>query len=261
MGSKRFIEEEGQALMQLEATGKVISTSGSNPMHSEAMHKISKTGLVVFLDSADSSILKRLDQMRVDRIVGQEVGVPMSEILKHRQQFYENSYDIRIICGEDESLESVTEKVTEAIEGTKQTGYISTRGDNNNKSFQDVILQGLAPDGGLYVPHRHQLPSFTLDELKRLVDISYSERTLRILEKWISPTDLHPRLLRTFINNAYGGDAFQCHVTCPVHHLEGEQYVLELFHGPTASFKDMALQLMPQFFQYAIREKSDTNEK
>lgn len=93
---------------------------------------------------------------------------------------------------------------------------------------------------------------------ERLVDCCYQERALRILEAWISSTDLHPMILRGMISNAYS-DNFQHEAIAPVVKLNDQFHIQELFYGPTASFKDMALQLTPQFFNEAISQKSTSD--
>ena len=88
---------------------------------------------------------------------------------------------------------------------------------------------------------------------ERLVDCSYQDRAMRILEAWISPEELHPSLLKGMIHKAYSHN-FQHQDIAPVVRLNDNEYILELFHGPTASFKDLALQLTPQFFDRAVHE-------
>lgn len=97
--------------MTLEAEGCIISTTGSNPLHPKSMSKLAQSGLVVFLDMSKDSILKRLNMMKVNRIVGQKSGASMSDILEYRQDFYERWYDLRIICEDGETQESVAQKV------------------------------------------------------------------------------------------------------------------------------------------------------
>ena len=80
---------------------------------------------------------------------------------------------------------------------------------------------------------------------------------MRILETWIPPTDLHPIILRGMISKAYSGN-FQHEAVAPVVKLNDQFYIHELFHGPTASFKDLALQLTPQFFNEALSQNSVT---
>ena len=99
-----------------------------------------------------------------------------------------------------------------------------------------------------------------LGEWERLIDCSYQDRALRILERWISPRDLHPSLLRNMINNSYS-DQFVYQDIAPVVTIDDQFHILELFHGPTASFKDLALQLAPKFFDEAIHRTSVEDAK
>ena len=87
---------------------------------------------------------------------------------------------------------------------------MSTRGaDGSKKTFCDVVLEGLASDGGLYVLNDNPA-SFSHDQLLRLVPLSYPERALRILEQWINSSHLSPSVLRKMIENAYNIDNFDC---------------------------------------------------
>jgi threonine synthase len=93
----------------------------------------------------------------------------------------------------------------------------------------------LAPDGGLYLPE--QTPQFALWELERLAELatpgSYPIIAHRLLERWCP--DVHPSLLRSFVEKAYTHPSrFENSDIAALNHLEGNQYVLELFHGPTA---------------------------
>lgn len=225
-------------------------------MYPAAMKHLANLGIVVFMDVKNEDIARRLEKMKVNRIVGQEDGTSMLDILKFRQTFYEKVYDIRIICEPNESQESIAEKIVEQIKDYRSySGYVSTRGGvSGDTTFSEAILQGLAPDGGLFVPSK-PIPKISQKQLARLLDLSYQERALRILEKWIHPSDLCPQDLRVFIQKAYNNDTFGCREIFPVHHLERNQFLLELFHGPTSSFKDAALQLMPQLYTHAMKTK------
>lgn len=217
------------------------------------------------MDVHKSDILERLERMKVSRIVGQNDGTSMAEILNFRQQFYERWYEERIICERLESPEHVADKVLSCIakyENPQAKGYESTRGFNlEGSTFNDVLLQGLAPDGGLVVP-RAAVPVFTLGQLDRLIELSYPERVLRVLERWIPCNEIRPRRLREMIHAAYGGAVFQEAAVCPVRPLTGSdgQFIQELFHGPTASFKDFALQLMPRMFLNAAVECTEKHK-
>lgn len=264
VGSHGFIDVEGQTLLQFRTSNAIISLSGSNPMHEEAMEHVKTLGDVIYLDVEDCDILNRLAEMKVNRIVGQNEGISMSEILQYRKQFYESNYDMRITCARGDSAEEIASKVLQRLrEDKNDEGFISTRQEHaetdERPGFSDVVLEGLAPDGGLYVPRR-ELPYFTHGQWERLVDCSYQERALRILETWLSPRELHPSSLRTMINSAYSSN-FQHEAIAPVVKLNDQFYIHELFHGPTASFKDLALQLTPQFFSEGISRKSVTGQQ
>ncbi|XP_041823371.1 threonine synthase-like 1 [Melanotaenia boesemani] len=254
VGGKRFLEEEGQVLCNFSASGCVVSLTGSNPLHAQAMQHVKKCGLVVFLDVDTEDIIQRLSRMKVNRIVGQEAGVSMRDLLLYRRQFYEKWLDVRVLCGTGDTVDEVAEKVLKAVERYQEHDkdiFVSTRCDSTALSdqkayFSDVVIEGLAADGGLYVP-KNGFPKVDPREWLRLVPMSYPERALVLLEKCIHPLDVSPLDLRTMTFKAYGSN-FSSERVAPVNHLIHNQYVQELFHGPTASFKDLALQLMPQLF-------------
>lgn len=256
VGGDRFITEEGQAVCNLSASGCVISLTGSNPLHPDAMQHLKRSGIALYLDVDTEDIVERLCRMKVNRIVGQDAGVSMREILEYRKQFYEKWLDARVFCGRGDTIEEVAEKVVRVLEKYKDSEtYISTRGHRSEsncdmKFFSDVVVEGLAPDGGLYVPNKG-FPKLEPSEWLRLSDMSYPERALVILEKCIHPLDIHPTELRSMVYRAYGQN-FASKSVAPVKHLSEDQYILELFHGPTASFKDLALQLMPQLFAHCL---------
>lgn len=258
VGGQRFLEEEGQALCNFSASGCVVSLTGSNPLHTAAMQHVKETGVVVYLDVDSADILARLEGMKVNRIVGQEAGVLMRDIVGYRRQFYEKWLDVRVLCGRGETTEEVAEKVLKALERYQNHDtetYVSTRRDEMEPSkkkvyFSDVVVEGLATDGGLYIP-QNRFPVLDAQEWQRLTGLSYCERALVLLEKCIHPLDVSAVDLRTMVVKAYGSN-FSSTAVAPVTHLLHNQYVQELFHGPTASFKDFALQLMPQLFAHCM---------
>ncbi|XP_070842508.1 threonine synthase-like 1 [Chaetodon trifascialis] len=258
VGGERFLEEEGQALCNFSTSGCVVSLTGSNPLHAAAMQHVKESGLVVYLDVDSEDIMQRLARMHVNRIVGQEAGASMRDILRYRRQFYEKWLDVRVLCGRGDTQEDIAEKVLKAVDrylNHAAETYVSTRSDsvepsNQKTHFSDVVVEGLATDGGLYVP-KNGFPNIDAPEWLRLVDMSYPERALVLLEKCIHPLDISALDLRTMIFKAYGS-TFSSEAVAPVKHLIHNQYVQELFHGPTASFKDLALQLMPQLFAHCL---------
>lgn len=258
VGGERFLEEEGQALCNFSASGCVVSLTGSNPLHPAAMEHVKESGLVIYLDVDSEDIIQRLARMKVNRIVGQEAGASMRDILSYRKRFYEKWLDVRVLCGTGDTVEEVVEKVLKAVERYQNhaaESYVSTRSDsvesiNQKTYFSDVVVEGLATDGGLYVP-KNGFPNLDAREWLRLADMSYPERASVLLEKCIHPLDISALDLRTMIFKAYGSN-FSSEAVAPVKHLFHNQYIQELFHGPTASFKDLALQLMPQLFAYCL---------
>ena len=128
--------------------------------------------------------------------------------------------------------------------------YISTR----NSKMEGVrsayaIKTGLAPDGGLYMPEN--IPSLSKEEILSLVDMNYTERASLILSKFLSDYTLDE--LNEDVRLAYSKEKFGLH-PAPVTKLSEKEYMLELWHGPTSAFKDMALQLMPRLFVRALRK-------
>ena len=123
--------------------------------------------------------------------------------------------------------------------------YFSTRGAKERVSSAAAILKGLASDGGLFVPD--SFPQMTLSEIEALVPLSYEERAVRILRFFL--TDYTEEELRGCVERAYGR-TFDDVRRAPVRAV-GDLEVLELWHGPTSAFKDMALQLLPQLMSTA----------
>ncbi|KAM4689805.1 threonine synthase-like 1 [Discoglossus pictus] len=261
VGDEQFLEEEGKALLKFSASGSVISLTGSNPLHTLSMEHTKKNGVVVYLDVDTQDITERLEGMKVNRIVGQRSGSSIREILEKRKQYYKKWHDVRVFCQSGDTVEIVADKIIEAVnryQDIESEAFISTRSVNQDlnirnekiKYFSDAVIEGLAPDGGLYVP-KNGLPKLSDGEWKRLIKSTYTERAQIILEKCIHPADVPAVILGEIVEKAYG-ENFACSKIAPVRHLTGNQFILELFHGPTASFKDLALQFMPHLFAYCI---------
>ncbi|XP_006010388.1 threonine synthase-like 1 [Latimeria chalumnae] len=260
LGREGFLEEEGKVLLNFSSSGSVISLSGSNPMHSASMQHVKNNGIIIYLDVPTDDIIGRLEQMKVDRIIGQGPTVSVREILQYTKQFYKKWHDARILCEVGDTVEKIADKVIGAVkryQDSETETFISTRNvpenceSNGNKTFfSDVVVEGLALDGGLYVP-MNGLPKLTYGEWQRLVDASYVERAQLLLERCIHPNDIPVTKLQKMVETAYG-ENFDCMKIAPVKYLMDNQFLLELYHGPTASFKDLALQLMPNIFAYCI---------
>ncbi|UJR26127.1 hypothetical protein I4U23_007473 [Adineta vaga] len=255
LGDEQFLEAEGQELLGLNHQNRIISLTGSNPLHTKSMEHLSRLGIFVYLDVPREAILNRCEIMRVDRIVGQRTKT-LNDILAWREHIYEKSYDIRVIIGKNETQKDIANKIIKQLNKQSQM-YESTRSgfQIENQQFLDVVQQGLSPDGGLFISR--SFSSISLDELQRLVGLPYPEVALRVIERFPLGT-LHPSHLRSLLWQAYSSFSEQI---LPIRHLRKNQYLMETFHGPTASFKDLSLQLLPRLMQSATELTSKNEHK
>lgn len=130
--------------------------------------------------------------------------------------------------------------------------YISTRGSAPALDFAGATLAGLASDGGLYVP-RHW-PRFSADEIAAMAGLPYAELAARIMQPFVGDC-LTPERLRELTAQAYGRFAHKA--VTPLKQLDEQQWLLELFHGPTLAFKDVALQLLGLLFEEFLGRGGD----
>ena len=126
--------------------------------------------------------------------------------------------------------------------------YISTRGAAPVLDFQAVTLAGLASDGGLYVPDAW--PRWSRDEIAALAGLTYPQTAARVLAPFVAGAIPADELL-TLCEQAYG--RFAHAAVTPLVQLDHDQWLLELFHGPTLAFKDVAMQLLGLFFERFLR--------
>ncbi len=134
------------------------------------------------------------------------------------------------------------------------TNYIDTRGlCETPVPFSEAVVNGLANGGGLYVPET--LPSLSLEEICALAKLPYAERAAYLYRAF--GVDFSDEELSELMAESYG-DNFDDEDICPIASVGENTYVLELWHGPTSAFKDMALQCLPRFFSAsaaALRER------
>lgn len=128
--------------------------------------------------------------------------------------------------------------------------YKSTRNSNLKVDSAQAISQGISEDGGLFVPE--SIPSLTLDEVKHISGLSYSERAAYIFRKFL--TDFTDAEIRYCTDNAYNTKNFETENIAEIAHLFDGTYMLELWHGPTCAFKDMALQILPYFLTTSAKK-------
>lgn len=134
--------------------------------------------------------------------------------------------------------------------------YKSTRNSSVNVSSAQAIAQGISKDGGLFVPS--EIPSLSLDEIKSLGDKSYSERAFFVFSKFL--TDFTDAEIKYCVENAYNDKNFDTNNIAELAHLFDGTYMLELWHGPTCAFKDMALQILPYLLTTSAK-KLNLNKK
>lgn len=129
--------------------------------------------------------------------------------------------------------------------------YISTRGGGTPRAFTDILLEGLAPDGGLYVPEAY--PQCSEAELSRMRKLSYPELAYEILSLYAD--DIPQEELRVMIQDTYTKEVFGSDAVVPLKKLEDGLYLLGLSEGPTLAFKDIALQLLGRLFEHVLRAR------
>jgi threonine synthase len=122
--------------------------------------------------------------------------------------------------------------------------YVSTRGQAPSLDFESVTLAGLAADGGLYVPE--SWPTLSRDEIAGLAGLSYAETAVAVMRPFVAGA-LDDAALRQLCEQAYG--SFAHDAVTPLVQLDPQHWLLELFHGPTLAFKDVALQLLGLLFE------------
>ena len=128
--------------------------------------------------------------------------------------------------------------------------YSSTRGGDFSLSYEEVLLAGLARDGGLFMPEKW--PSFSHVDLKNMKELSYSKLASKILKPFIQPfldeDDISNICEATY--STFGNEV------APLKELKENTYILELFHGPTLAFKDYAMQFLSRAFNIALEKKN-----
>jgi threonine synthase len=129
--------------------------------------------------------------------------------------------------------------------------HVSTRGNSPPISFDEIVLSGLAPDGGLYVPETY--PAFSANELTALRGLPYAKVAARVLRKFAGPNTALE--IETAVHEAYA--TFRHPEIAPLRHLEAKVWLLELFHGPTFAFKDFALQVLGRLIAQRLAQTGE----
>ncbi|HEX7198356.1 MAG TPA: threonine synthase, partial [Dongiaceae bacterium] len=126
--------------------------------------------------------------------------------------------------------------------------YISTRGAVSALGFDDVLLTGLARDGGLFLPE-----SWPVLDLKSLVGLDYPTLAVRVMQPFLGGR-LGEAAFARLVSEAYAG--FDHRAVAPLRQIDARTWLLELFHGPTLAFKDVALQLLGRLYDHVLAERA-----
>jgi threonine synthase len=139
--------------------------------------------------------------------------------------------------------------------------YQSTRGNGGCLNFEEAVLQGLSVDGGLYIPM--EIPKFTLETISSWADLTFSELAYNLYRPFIAESEIPNEDLKGLCQNSF--QTFSHPLVTPVRRLPSESnmnlWILELFHGPTMAFKDVALQFLGNLFEYFLKRKNEKQEK
>ncbi len=133
--------------------------------------------------------------------------------------------------------------------------YNSTRDKSCRVSAAHAIVHGLAPDGGLFVPE--ELPKLSLSQIEALSKTDYRGRAEELLSLFLDEFDRAE--IKRIVSAAYG-DNFDDAAVAPLHIIDGKTAVLELWHGPTCAFKDMALQILPHMLTASLKKCGETKK-
>ena len=128
--------------------------------------------------------------------------------------------------------------------------YYSTRNSKLDKNFDEIIIEGLASDGGLYMPKL--FPKINISELQNNENITYPELASKIINMYVGDT-ITLAELEVIAQSTY--KKFSHDKVAPLVNIDGNKYILELFHGPTYAFKDYPLQMLGNLFQYYLKKK------
>ena len=131
--------------------------------------------------------------------------------------------------------------------------YLSTRGDPTRRGFSDILLEGLAPDGGLYLPERY--PHVDASTLTAWRTLGYADLAFEVLSLFID--DIPGADLRRLVDAAYNETNFGNPAITPLTSLGDGLWLQGLSNGPTLAFKDIAMQLLGQLFEYELARRGE----
>ena len=130
--------------------------------------------------------------------------------------------------------------------------YLSTRGQAPALNFEEVLLAGLAGDGGLYLPE--SLPNFSVPEIRSMREMSYSQLATTVIAPYVEGS-IDRSVLSGLVEKSY--QDFRHKAVAPLVQIDKDQWILELFHGPTLAFKDFALQLLGRLLDHVLTRRDE----
>ncbi|RQM16700.1 hypothetical protein DD237_001724 [Peronospora effusa] len=134
--------------------------------------------------------------------------------------------------------------------------YRSTRGGVRGLSFEQAVLTGLASDRGLLVPEANEFPTLPTGALDKWASLSYQELAVEVMGLFIDESEISREELRSLVDKSYNLTTFRAKEVAPVVKVSDHMLVLELFHGPTFAFKDIALQFLGNLFEFFLQRKN-----
>ncbi|TMW57400.1 hypothetical protein Poli38472_003325 [Pythium oligandrum] len=134
--------------------------------------------------------------------------------------------------------------------------YRSTRGGVRGLTFEEAVLTGLASDRGLLLPEADQFPKLPPNALEEWSKLSYQALAVKVMRLFIDESEISTADLKALVQKSYNSKTFRHKETAPVVKVTEQLYVLELFHGPTFAFKDIALQFLGNLFEFFLKRKN-----
>jgi threonine synthase len=131
--------------------------------------------------------------------------------------------------------------------------YRSTRGQAKNYSFEEAVMTGLGPDGGLFIPQ--EIPTLPANWRQAWAQYSFQQLAVEILSLFIDDSEIPRADLTKLVERSYA--TFRSDDVTPLAKIRDGFYVLELFHGPTFAFKDVALQFVGNLFEYFLERRNN----
>lgn len=131
--------------------------------------------------------------------------------------------------------------------------YTSTRDKSIKVTASQAIAQGISEEGGLFVPC--ELPQFAIEDIEKMVSMSYIDRAKTVLKEFL--TDFTEEEINYCVEGAYKAEKFSSNAVAPTVNIDGNKNILELWHGPTCAFKDMALQLLPYLMTVSAKKTAE----